>query len=212
MRVILQFARLVELVDTLALGASALRHEGSSPLPRTRYYSKAPSGVFFFDVIALDKSINLVYNSVVSLKLLKERGVIMIQARTISSTERTQEVKKEGYGTQKQGTMFRKDVGGEIQLRYAEERIKRREDSAKLTANLIIGGGVCAIAIEGLKHFANFMQSIVGPFSVGLGGWSFVIIGATIFVIVAKELFTPLWWQFKDSIYEDEIRRLNNLT
>jgi hypothetical protein len=39
-------ARVVELVDTLALGASAARREGSSPFSRTNIKSLAVVGLF----------------------------------------------------------------------------------------------------------------------------------------------------------------------
>ena len=45
---IIMYARVVELVDTLVLGTSAERREGSSPFIRTRkYILNDPPGVVF---------------------------------------------------------------------------------------------------------------------------------------------------------------------
>lgn len=46
-----RYARVVELVDTLALGASAFGREGSSPFARTK--SKSRSAGLLFDLVLL---------------------------------------------------------------------------------------------------------------------------------------------------------------
>ncbi len=58
-----RYARVVELVDTLALGASASGREGSSPFSRTKIEIRPHVGFLFWRRLIIDKYLFILYNT-----------------------------------------------------------------------------------------------------------------------------------------------------